>query len=831
MRFPHMLQSITHCLTLCVAISFLSSLTHGQQQPGMGVYRSADGQEQRWTIQDNSSLRWGNKTYVPSGVFFEAASISPDAPPTAWTQDQQAIDRIAAGGVSDVWVIPKAPVANASPTQIQRLVDYLESRNLNYGLSLGASGMTPAFGYSIRPANNRMAGLRGNMVATFRAPNAISALTVFVDQYDKTPSTPQTVAVSDGVGRFGLPGISSQEGVLLIYPQGILSTESGWLPDVWRQHDAWRDKTIAVLRQVKFGPRLRFLSDPLGEWTLPESLTGMWPDSPMFRVAFEAWLTRRYQSIENLMSAWAMTERNLDSYAAAARLMPLWNGAKGLPILWDEQTRVIRHVETARCAYWTDMQDFLHESLQNALNRFSGLLRRTVVDVPVLLSWNRTSRVLVDLRLPVQWDGFIARTTALGAEAAGTQMAHCTAQSRENVRPMLLFSAPKEPLKGDAAAPGLVTPLARRLADAGARGLFLNATSSDTPLETASICQKAGFTPTDGERPAPSMLFYPAEAAALIDRSLLPSGVWWVPSVRPGAVEDMGANYRGYRIQRPGGLEFVIWCVEGDRRTSFRFAEPRVITARNAAGQEEPMTSRRNVWTLTIGPNPVVLTGSDGFFPVESATDSVAELARGLKIAQDRRREPAGIRFRLQQAQDNLNKGQAYSAYLLASEGLRELLPRVAGFIWREAEDADETNFDEVFALPWASGMRVLSLNNVNDPPARGYYVRYSFEITSDTTYNLWVASRIDNASSWTWSLDDGSPSPPKDGNPVGGYAGMFGWLRLGSVRMAPGKHTLEIKVTRRVGGVETPYSQMLDSILITSSNALPMGSRKPGIE
>ncbi len=831
MRFPHIPRCFRRCLIAIVTVSVANTMVDAQQQPGAGVYRSADGQEQRWSVQDNGSLRWGGRAYAPSGVYIEAASISPDAPPTAWTQDQQAIDRIAASGVSDVWIVPKAPIANAPAAVVQRLVDYLESRNLNYGLSLGASGMTPAFGYTIQPARNRIAGMRGNMVATFRAPNASSALTVFVDEYDKTPSTPQTVTVSDGVGRFGLPGISSQEGVLLIYPRGVLSTESGWLPDIWRQHDAWRDKTIAVLRQVKFGPRLRFVADPLGEWTLPDALSGMWPDSPLFRVAFEAWLTRRYQSIENLMSAWAMTERNLDSYAAAARLMPLWNGAKGLPILWDEQSRVIRHVETARCAYWSDMQEFMHESLQNALNRFSSVLRRSVVDVPVLLSWNRSSRVLVDLRLPVQWDGFIARPTALGVEASGTQMAHCAAQSRENVRPMLLFTALREPLKGEGAVPGIVTPLARRLADAGARGIFINGVAADTPLDTALVCQKAGFTPADVDRPAPAMLFYPTEAAALIDRSLLPSGVWWVPSVRPGAVEDMGANYRGYRIQRSGGLEFVIWGVEGDRRTSFRFAEPRVITARNAAGQEEPMTSRRNVWTLTIGANPVVLSGSDGFFPVESATDAVAELARGLKIAQDRRREPAGVRFRLQQAQDNLNKGQAFSAYLLATEGLRELLPRVAGFIWREAEDADESNFDEILSLPWASGTRVLSLNNVNDPPARGYYVRYAFEVTTDATYNLWVASRIDNASPWTWSLDDGSPAPPKDGNPIGGYAGVFGWQRLGSVRMAPGRHTLEIKVTRRVGGVETPYLQMLDSILITTSNALPMGSRKPGIE
>src|SRR5439155_26915052 len=52
--------------------------------------------------------------------------------------------------------------------------------------------------------------------------------------------------------------------VALLYPRKTIRASSeGYLPDLWAGFDSYRDRLLAILTQVKFGPGLRFFLDPL----------------------------------------------------------------------------------------------------------------------------------------------------------------------------------------------------------------------------------------------------------------------------------------------------------------------------------------------------------------------------------------------------------------------------------------------------------------------------------------------------------------------------------------------------------------------------------------
>mgnify|MGYP001770764180 FL=1 len=822
-------------IVLVSVIALLAGVGGTQAQGltvGQGVFTDRDGGTHRWQVTPAHSLQWDGGLYLPAGVWFTPQSLRADATEADFQRDERLLDALAQAGISDVCVVPREAGNVVSVERWQRLVDALESRNFRYGISLGEAGLPIAQGYVVAPASNRIANIVQGGVVVFRTPYADHALAFVVDTHDNSVLSRSRVNVEQGVGRLPLQMAEGVRAVMVAYPHRPLADSGGFVPDVWEGYDGWRDSVLQTLGKVRFGKGLRFFADPLGRWTPPSDDQGIVPSSEMFRLGFEAFLARKYQTLENLMSAWALSERNLESFADAARQLALWRGQKGLPLLYDLQTGNLRRVEASRCAYWTDINQYLRESLQDSEDRMAVVLRLHGADVPVLVGWQRFHPVYVSTQNQPGIEGLLVVTAERGFNLAVKAMALAMGQATESVRPTWLVSMVTRDLKQDYADSQSLHSEAETLAQAGSRGWFFRITENTvdvTVLQWLRAFQQSAQARAEWQE-APKVLFFPQSASGICEVRRLPGGGWWLPSVRPGAIVNVGQNYRAYQISTLGGQQYVMWAADRERKTSFRLTEPRVFTAQLPDGTPVKVSGKGRSFSMTLPTVPVVFTNSGTLFPVEAAEDAVNELARLIKVGESRRTDVGTARFRWQQARDNLRSGQVYTAYLLASEALNELIQRLAQYLWMEAETADESNFDEVLERPWASDGKIVRLENYNDPPARGYFLRYRFAVKEEGSYTMWVARRAEGVSPLLWSIDDNAPQPPESNVLVGEYGEGFGWTRLGTVRLSPGFHTIELRVVNRVGDSSTPYVQWCDVVLLTAENLIPQGTAKPPV-
>jgi len=826
-------SSVSRVFVFALALVALTLVVQAQGlMQGQGVFVDRDGATHRWQVTPAHSLQWDGEIYMPAGVWFTPQWLRADSTEADFQRDEQLLDALVRAGISDVCIVPRDAAPTIPAERWQRLVDALESRNMRYGLSLGEAGLPVAQGYVVAPASNRIANITQGGVVVFRAPYADHAQVFVVDTHDGSILSHTRVAVEQGVGRLPL---QLQEGVMAVmvaYPHRPLADNGGFVPDVWESYNAWRDGVLQTLGKVRFGKGLRFFADPLGRWTPPLEDDGIVPSSPGFRLGFEAFLARKYQTLENLMSAWALSERNLESFAEAARQLPLWRGQKGIPQLYELQTGNLRRVEATRCAYWRDVNQYRREALQEAADRLAAVLRRHLADVPVLLSWQRFHPMYVFTQNQPGVEGLLVVTAEHGFNLAVKSMAPAVGQATESVRPTWLLAALAHDVSRDYADSQAIHSEAQALAQAGSRGWFFRVTEALTdtvPLQWLRSFQQTVLARPEWQQP-PKVLFFPLTASGICEVKKLPGDVWWLPSAREGTIVNVGRNYRAYQIRTLAGEQYVLWSADRDRPVNFRLNEPRVFTAFLPDGTPVKISGKGRNFSLNLPTVPVVFTGSGTLFPVEAAEDAINELARLIKIGQSRRVEVGTARFRWQQARENLRAGQVYTAYLLASEALEELVQRLSQYLWMEAETADESNFDEIVDLPWASGGKVVRLQNINDPPARGYFLRYRFAVREEGNYVVWVACRTEGGSPLLWSVDDNAPQPPESSVSVGGYGEGFGWLRMGTVRLSPGFHVLELRVVQRAGEGAKPYVQWCDVVLLTAENIIPQGTVKPPV-
>ena len=799
---------------------------------GQGVFLDREGATHRWQITPAHSLQWNGEIYMPVGVWLTPQSLRADATEADFQRDEQLLDTLVRAGINDICIVPRDAAITIPAERWQRLVDALEARGMRYGLSLGEAGLPVAQGYVVSPASNRIANITQSGVVVFRAPYADHALTFVVDTHDGSILSLTRIAVEQGVGRLPMQLQEGVQAVMVAYPHRPLADTGGFVPDVWEGYDVWRDGVLQTLGKVRFGKGLRFFVDPLGRWTPPSEDDGVVPSSPLFRLGFEAFLARKYQTLENLMSAWALSERNMESFADAARQLPLWRGQKGIPQLYDLQTGNLRRVEATRCAYWRDLNGYRREALQEAADRVAAVMRRHLADVPVLLSWQRFHPVYVFTQNQPGVEGLLVVTSEHGFNLAVKSMAPAMGQATESTRPMWLMAAAAHDIKRDYVDSQTLHSDTETLAQAGSRGWFFRVTEAST--DTAPLQWLRSFQQTALMRPewqqAPKVLFFPQNASGICEVKKLPGDVWWLPSVRRGGIVNVGRSYRAYQISTLTGEQYVMWAVDKERSVNFRLMEPRVLTAYLPDGTPVKISGKGRSLSMSLPTVPVVFIGSGTLFPVEAAEEAINELARLIKLGEARRVDVGTGRFRWQQARDNLRAGQVYTAYLLASEAVDELIQRLSQYLWMEAETADESNFDEVIEQPWASAGKLVRLQNVNDPPARGYFLRYRFAVKEEGNYTLWVACRTEGSSPLLWSVDDNAPQPPESNVSVGGYGEGFGWIRMGTVRLSPGVHSVELRVVQRAGEGTKPYVQWCDVVLLTAENIIPQGTAKPPV-
>jgi hypothetical protein len=809
-----------------------------------GIYKDGAGQAHAWSISPAHTLNWDGSAYAPVGVWFTSSYLSAGATEANWSRDAAEIAAAKARGLSDLIINPGVSAGDPDPAAWQRLVNLLEEQGIRYGIAFGAGIDSVLTGVLVNPSAYRIAGVQAGMDVAWDAPGADSAWFVIADARDGTQiSTEGRLPVRNGQAVVSTEARVADGSVAILYPHGRLRRGNrGTIPDVWGGFDRYRDKLILTLGKVKFGAGLRFFLDPLGPPVSPEGDAEQFvPDSPAFRLEWEAFLARKYPSIDTLATAWALMDRDIRDHRAASGLVPLWSRSKGVPFLLDPNDGKRYQIGGGASKFWADLQECKDTSLAYAMDALADLLKREIANVPVVYTHTGLHRIFAsaDAR---GFDGLaasvIGQGTGLRTATAEATLSQISGSQKPLWFVMLVGDEPLSvvPAPSYAGKEALYADL-DRLRGIGARGVFVRlAQAEDGGDRAAWLADYARRAPSGSAAgTTPRVLPYPSAAAGLVTSGKIGTGgVWWVPSLAPGRALDFGASYAGYTIKLPEGETLVLWSLKGPRDTRLSVADPRKVQAYQPDGQpiEIKTDVKGRIARLVVGSDPIVIrTGGQDVFPMEAVEDSLRELRALVAEAQAQKLPAQDFRYRLETAEARYRHRDMGTAFLMCSQALAGLVDMMQPYSWREAEHASVHTFTELVADPGASGGMYLALSTAAPPPRDGYSLQLEFRTPADDQYDVWIACTppSPSVSPFAWIVDAGETHTSADGKVVGStYLGdRFCWVNLGRVPLKPGNHTITLRVTDRAAA-GAAYALAVDAMLVTRAPFTPRGTTKP---
>ncbi len=851
---------IRRVLTACALVWLLFAERTGstQQSSASGSFTDKAGAVHRWTVNPSHMLIWDGTPYVPSGIRWKPASLANSADDAAaWTEDQADLARIKEHGVRDIIVDPGVSLAVAAPERIQRLLDHLDASGFRYGLAFGEGVRTELRGTVVNPAAYRISNLAAGDEAAWDLAGADSAYFAIADARDGTQILQEGRArVRDGRLLLTADMRVSEGSVAIVYPRKPLDRGlDGSLPDIWEGFDPYRDRLLQVLGKVRFGPGLRFLLDPIGSRIgLPDESDYLIPDSPNWRLEWEAFLSRKYETPAALATAWALVDRDLPDYKTAASLIPLWFRGKGVPFMLDPSSGLRRQISGAESRFWSDFRTCRDESMTYYLHAAADMLKREIADVPVVYTYS-APHLMYNVRSAVGgFDGLGVAAYASGAQLVQGSATAAYSQIQDSARRLWFFASEICDPTGDGGKAGYATEqsLFRDLDwlfSSGLRGVYVRGwrSGADHPLAAtlANAPEKLDWLTAYGARMAsaggaldrsgPRTLPYPAAAAGYVHSGPIGNGgVWWVPSLAQGRALDFGSGYAGYTITMPEGETLVIWSVNGVRDTRLSVADPRKVQALTYDGL--PIELKANVKDriarLSIGPEPVLVrTAGQDVFPIEAVEDTLAQLKTLVDRALQDKMPAQDFRYMLDTAEARLKRKDVSVAFEMARQGLAGIVDLMRPYFWVEAEHAAVQTFTEAAPSAGASGGMYLSLDTAAEPPRGGYSFQLPFRVPADDTYTVWLAcaTPAPTTSSFAWVVDTGETQTSATARPVGEtyQAGQLVWLELGRMELKAGSHTFTLRVTNRAAA-SGAYSFAADALLVTRMPFAPRGTARP---
>jgi hypothetical protein len=825
-----------------------------------GAFKDRNGTEHRWTITRTNALVWEGKTYAPVGGTFTPRSMTADATETSWELDAQALKQIRAKGVADILIKPTLSAAQIPPAVWQKLIDLLEDNGFRYGIGFGEGINSPLTGTVVKPSSYRIPRVTPEAELTWTVSDADSARVFVVDSKDGTAIHAEgRIRVSNGIATTTSDSRTPEGAVALLYPRKTLfPTPESALPDVWQGFDAYRDRLLRVLSQVRFGPGLRFFLDPLGA---PLGLFGeaeyLIPDSPAFLLEWEAYLTRRYPTMDDLLNAWGLVDRDLKDFdfRQAARLIPLWANHSGLPFLYDLAAGRRHQIAGSGSRFWSDFHSFRNTSLAYYMNTMADLLKREVANVPVVYTRTQHHPIFTNPGRTGGFDGLgiaaYARGSALVTSGADSVFSQALDSGRSLwlvVTEMLDTTAPDPNRPGYASRDALFFDL-DWLRGIGAKGFFLNGFQvlperRIRQTQLLRVPEQVGWLKEYADRldqsldlamRQPRTLPYPANAAGLVQSGPIGNGgVWMIPSLAPGRPLEFGNSYAGYTISLPEGDVTVLWSLRGPRETRLYAINPSAIQATTADGRPIPVKAdqKRRTATLLMDDKPVILrTGGQEIVPIEAVEDALKQLRLLLAQGAAQKANLQDIRYQVERVDAKYRQRDMVIAYIMAQQAMAAIVETLQPYTWLEAEQAQVNTFSEVTANEAASGGMFLQLNTANRPPRDGYSMQISFSVPADDTYTVWIACTPPGgqASPFAWIVNTGEAQTSSNGEMVGVpyMADRFGWMRLGRVALKKGNNTFTLRVTDRAPGLDR-YHLEIDALLITRGNFNPSGTARP---
>jgi len=844
---------------LTVALAFVPLRLLSSQQPATGgVFTDRSGAKHVWNVNSSHALTWDREPYIPVGGAFCPRYLAEGQTESNWAADMKALDSLKAKGMQDILINPVVSAAEIPAAAWQKLIDYVDANGFRYGIAFGVGIRAPLTGTLVKPQSYRQPNIKEGAEIGWRVSDADSARVVIADT-DGTVHDSQEIRFTGGKAGF-TPETSVLPGsVALLFPRKTLKPHAdGWLPDVWSEYDSYRDRLLRSLGAVKFGPGLRFFLDPLAH---PIRVTleadDLVPDSAGFRLEWEAYLSRKYRSVDELLASWAILDREVETYSHAATLIPFWSRGRGVPYMFDpRKNRLIEMDRNSadQSRFWQDLRLCRHESLAYYMNNAADLLKRNVADVPVIYTYTDQHRMFTNLLPAGGFDGLgiaaYGRGTALvtgGASAAYAQANESKRPSWLIVTEMLDGPIQSKLTAGYDSEQGMTRDL-DWLRGIGAKGFFVNGfqllpDASAANAQLLKVPEQIDWLKRYADRVQrenvahnrPMTLPYPACAAGLVSEGPIGGGsVWWVPSLSAGRSLEFGTSYAGYVIAMPEGDTTVLWSLAGPRETRLYVADPRTVQVMTA--DLKPLLTKANLKkrtvTVMIDKNPVVIRGAgENFLPLEAVDDSLQQLHLLMLEAEAAKIPVHEARNSFESALRSMNHNQPLMAFTAAVDGLNKAGAALQPYTWIEAESAQTHTFSEAIHDSAASGSGFLTLNTETNPPGAGYSTQFQFSVPREDFYMVWAAATPPGADSspFYWTIDSDDPQTSAQAVPIGGtyLHDRLIWLRLGRARLKKGEHTLTLRVTDRAGP-NGRFHLALDSIMVTRYTFTPSGTTKP---
>ncbi|MER3496975.1 MAG: hypothetical protein C4320_09600, partial [Armatimonadota bacterium] len=264
-------------------------------------------------------------------------------------------------------------------------------------------------GYTVLPQSYRVEGITTSAPQTVALPGVRGCYVVIATRRDGALIWSGFADVKDGLATFTPKVITGADHVALLYPLGpSLRTE-----DLWEGMDRHRDALLSQLRRADRSS-FRGILDPMGAVPVARDRTlDVIPTSAFFRAEVAEYLSGTYRNVLYALQSWALTANDVDSFETLARLVPLWNGTRGVDYLLDPETKKTYRVERRRSAIWRDLNVVVTQARERRTNRLLDALRRET-GLPLVKSWQGWSADDEGNRLKYDGLAFIAAAGGVG---------------------------------------------------------------------------------------------------------------------------------------------------------------------------------------------------------------------------------------------------------------------------------------------------------------------------------------------------------------------------------------------------------------------------------
>lgn len=741
-----------------------------------------------WSVNPNHALMWDDKPYVPVGVRISG--------------DPDRITKGLAAGVRDFIVdLP------ADGTGWDEAVGTLEKGKARYVISVGTPSPRAQV-FAVEPDEYRVPNIEGPYHFDFAIPDADRALVIMVQQTSAAVRWRKTMPVVNGRLKIDDDRGPGAACVLLIYPYMKRSE----VTDFWEPFDGHRDMILATLGKFKAGPGLRGLLNPLGKVKafVPEQPEYV-PQSPMFQVELEAFLRKNYPSPTALARAWSMSFNGLTEFSEFAKLLPLWNSKRGLPMVYDPANDRLYSVETPRSRMWSDLRQVMEASANRRYRNLVDAVQQAV-GVPVIEEWRGWGG-------PYEGD---VPTAGVGAVLSSPRIAPLMGEASRPASTVL--RSPSRfgwgtdiKLSSDAtsASPGDTLEL---LESIGLRGFFFRCDSDAQVKAVAALAEKHD---AESAQWKPNALYFPEAANDPAAPGRLGSGLWWLPAPIPGQRLDLGPNLDGYLFTDSAGPAMAVWSPGGTRKVVFKLNNPDKVSFMSTDNAFVTTKVKKQLLEVDLGPAPVIVRGYDAMpVPMEDYTQSLLDVRAAIDNFPRIADTEGDSMYKIKNIMDGFDRNPEAS-YRLLKELQREKAVRIAPYMWIEAEKTPDLLYASRGPRAGASEGTVLLLGDMLGLGGRTS-VSYNLRPRQAGNHEVWVAAAVKPEDRGAVTVRVGSKSFTLTATPpVSFYGDGLGWYKVGEIELN-GPETLMLSTDQP--GVRAA----VDVVMLSPAPFVPKGPRPP---